>query len=279
MTEKFIWSNVHYGSGWLHHGHLTQRIITHPLVVYTIFTSLNVSLQNLVIIAVLPTLAGPAVTRVTEGPWPGPCTWQPRYIDIRSLTQVSPGIESHCFVMCLVWNSLAQVWPDQHCVCVPITGFLSPLLTVYIPINYCNSDKSDHPLTRNANPVCSLCELSYTFVIVFLWQESWTWNILFTVYLCLRYHVWLTHFCCLMKVTCALPHIPNSTEPRCDKCMNSSRNPRLWLAPSPRHVIRPANGKAAPSQQWDCLCVHCTAKYPSHTKHRICEVSIKILLE
>lgn len=85
MTEKFIWSNVHYGSGRLHHGHLTQRRITHLIegrIVYIIFTSLKVSLQNLVIIAVLPTLAGPAVTRVTLGPWPGPGTWQPRYIDI-----------------------------------------------------------------------------------------------------------------------------------------------------------------------------------------------------
>ena len=59
---------------------------------YTIFTSLKVSLQNLDIIAVLPTLAGPAVTRVTEGPWLGPGTWQPRYIDIGDRRQErSPG--------------------------------------------------------------------------------------------------------------------------------------------------------------------------------------------
>ena len=31
MTEKFIWSNVHDGSGPLHHGHLTPWRITHPL--------------------------------------------------------------------------------------------------------------------------------------------------------------------------------------------------------------------------------------------------------
>ena len=49
----------------------------------TILASLKVSLQNLEMRAVLPTLAGPAVTRVTAGPWLGPGTWHPLYIDIR----------------------------------------------------------------------------------------------------------------------------------------------------------------------------------------------------
>ena len=68
--------------------------------------------------------------------------------------------------MCLVWNSSAQVRPDQ-CVCVAMAGFLSPLLTVYIPINYCNSDIADHPLTRNVCSVCSLLTLGGGIVINF----------------------------------------------------------------------------------------------------------------
>ena len=179
--------------------------------------------------------------------------------------------------MCLFVGSLAQVWRLQHVltnVSVSPRGFChcwlftSPLIIV--TLTTCG-----HQVTRNVwDGHYTLRRFKQQFSYSSLYYFS-SQNVLF-IFSCHRNPTrWIIYWS--ERVTCDLLHIPNSTESRCYKCMKSSRNPRLWLAPGPGHVISWANEGAA-CHNSEPVGVY-TARYPSHTKLRICEVSIKILLE
>lgn len=80
---------------------------------------MKVSLQNLDISDVLPTSAGPAVTRVTWGPGEAGA-WQPRYTDIWQWASIS-GIITQSFF----WQLTLEIVPInvRHCIKMLILPF------------------------------------------------------------------------------------------------------------------------------------------------------------